>query len=219
MDTRDFLVIRRAYNLVRKECPRFMRLTFEEFATLCHLHLEDKPVGFSKIAKHQGAQRPTLTRRVNRLANLGFVVRTDSEEDKRVVFCGLTERGEEIAQRIISVMAANIEEGSFVDADNTKIMAAVDAISTMPCTAADLVMLVITLEEDNSTRVTRLVDQTGLLQPTVSMAVTSLEDAGYLRRAFERLDNIQPRRVVLEDAGRKRALELCERVHSLELTH
>ena len=68
MELREFMSVRRAYNLVRQETDTSRRLTFEEFAILCRLDIVNEPMKTSAIAEYQGALRPTMTHRTNHLA-------------------------------------------------------------------------------------------------------------------------------------------------------
>ena len=53
----------------------------------------DKPRNMSQIAKSLAVTVGTLTTNMNGLEKKGYIVRTRSEEDKRVVYITLTERG------------------------------------------------------------------------------------------------------------------------------
>ena len=44
MDLKEFMSVRRAYNIVRQACSSEERLTFEEFAILCRLEIADEPM-------------------------------------------------------------------------------------------------------------------------------------------------------------------------------
>ena len=44
MELREYMSIRRSYNLVRRVVPANRRLTFEEFAILCRLNVKGAPV-------------------------------------------------------------------------------------------------------------------------------------------------------------------------------
>ena len=51
MELREYMSIRRSYNLVRRVVPANRRLTFEEFAILCRLNVKGAPVKTSEIAE------------------------------------------------------------------------------------------------------------------------------------------------------------------------
>ena len=52
MELREYMSIRRSYNLVRRVVPANRRLTFEEFAILCRLNVKGAPVKTSEIAEY-----------------------------------------------------------------------------------------------------------------------------------------------------------------------
>ncbi len=54
MDLKEFMSVRRAYNAVRQEVGSEERLTFEEFAIVCHLCDADEPLKTSAIAEYPG---------------------------------------------------------------------------------------------------------------------------------------------------------------------
>ena len=91
MELREYMSIRRSYNLVRRSVPANRRLTFEEFAILCRLKVQDSSIKTSEIAEYQGALRPTITHRTSHLAKLGFIHREEGSSDHRNVVCTLTE--------------------------------------------------------------------------------------------------------------------------------
>ena len=76
MDVREYITIRRAFNIIRQDGPASKRLTFEEAAVLALLDSSKDPLPTSGIAAWQNALRPTMTHRANHLASLGFIERT-----------------------------------------------------------------------------------------------------------------------------------------------
>ena len=72
MELREYLSIRRAYNLVRQESDASERLTSSEFAILCRLDVAGGSLRTSDIAEYQGSLRPTMTHRTKHLATLGL---------------------------------------------------------------------------------------------------------------------------------------------------
>lgn len=69
-------------------------LTFSEFHTLERIGDSARST-MSEIASRLGITLGTLTTSVNRLIKKGYVFRDRSEKDKRVVYVGLTEKGDE----------------------------------------------------------------------------------------------------------------------------
>ena len=52
MELRDYLSVRRAYNIVRQQLPTKQRLTFSEFAILCRLRMSGGSLRTSDIAEY-----------------------------------------------------------------------------------------------------------------------------------------------------------------------
>ena len=111
MQIREYLSVRRAFNLVRRSTDKASRLTFEEFSILCHLHYADGPLRTSDIAEYQHVLRPTMTHRTNRLERLAFIQRFAGESDRRTVCCSMTEAGEQYISRVAQSCATNIPAG------------------------------------------------------------------------------------------------------------
>ena len=95
MELREYLAIRRAYNLVRQDMPADRRLTFVELAILCRMDVLGRPMNTSEIAEYQGALRPTMTHRTKHLSELGFMVRSKGSSDRRNVICEISDEGRE----------------------------------------------------------------------------------------------------------------------------
>ena len=68
MELREYLAIRRAYNLVRQDMLADRRLTFVELAILCRMDVLGRPMNTSEITEYQGALRPTMTHRTKHLS-------------------------------------------------------------------------------------------------------------------------------------------------------
>ena len=49
MDLREYMSVRRAYNIVRQSVEPAERLTFEEFAILCRLDFAGTPMKTSRV--------------------------------------------------------------------------------------------------------------------------------------------------------------------------
>lgn len=175
MELRDFLSLRRAYNIVRQGAPSSERLTFEEFAILCRLDLADVALKTSDIAEYQGALRPTMTHRTNRLASLGYIDRAGDEEDHRVIVCAISEDGRAEVAKLAELTREKINHGLPLSRTNAvRVRHYVNAMGTLYCTAGELVLLALSLEEGHGATVSRLVECLGFLQPTISMSVRSL---------------------------------------------
>ena len=100
MDLKEFMSVRRAYSVVRQAVASDERLTFEEFAIICHLRELGEPVKTSAIAEYQGALRPTMTHRTNHLEKLGLIERAEGTSDRRNVVCSVSEKGAERASAL-----------------------------------------------------------------------------------------------------------------------
>lgn len=215
MDLREYMSVRRAYNIVRQSVESKQRLTFEEFAILCRLDVANEPVKTSAIAEYQSALRPTMTHRTNHLAGLGFIERGEGPKDRRNVVCSISETGREEVVRLSTLTRAQIPSGAALSRTSPeRICKYVDAMGSVFCKAGDLVLLGIYASDSDALTIMQLVDALGLLQPTVSMSVSSLCELGLVERTREATGQ-HTTSVRLSDAGKKRVDELCETIESV----
>ena len=215
MDLKEFMSVRRAYNIVRQAVESSERLTFEEFAILCRLDMSDAPMKTSAIAEYQGALRPTMTHRTNHLAELGLIERNEGTEDRRNVVCSISEAGHERVWELADLTRAQIPSGKALSRTSAeRIRKYVDAMGSLFCKAGDLVLLGLYASEGDSLTIMRIVDELGLLQPTVSMSVSALVDSGYAVRAHDDATS-HTTSVSLTEEGREAARELAERIEGL----
>lgn len=207
--------VRRAYNIVRQSVDSSSRLTFEEFAILCHLDAAGTPVKTSDIAVYQGALRPTMTHRTNHLSSLDLIERSEGSVDRRNVVCSISARGQEMVGELCGLTCSLIPTGrSLSRTSPDRIRKYVDAMGALFCKAGDLVLLGVYSSEEDSLTIMQLVGILGLLQPTVSMSVTSLEEEGLVCR--ERgVGGAHTTSVSLTEAGATRADELIEAIERL----
>lgn len=204
VDLREYMSVRRAYNLVRQSQPARDRLTFEEFAVLCRLQVAGEPMRTSAIAEYQGALRPTMTHRTNHLAELGLISRGEGGLDRRNVVCIITPEGSSCVEKLSDLTCKEILPGQPLSRTlPERIIKYVDAMGSIFAKAGDLVLLAMYAEDSQPVTVTRLVEALGLLQPTVSMSVSSLVLEGLVERGPSRASGL-----VLTPRGSERAAEL-----------
>ncbi len=209
MDLREYMSVRRAYNIVRQSVDSKKRLTFEEFAILCRLDVANEPIKTSAIAEYQGALRPTMTHRTNHLSGLGYIERGEGAKDRRNVVCSISDAGREAVVELSGLTRAQIPNGKALSRTSPeRICKYVDAMGSVFCKAGDLVLLGIYASDEDSMTIMQLVDALGLLQPTVSMSVSSLCDLGLVERTRE-ASGQHTTSVRLTDAGKKRVEELA----------
>ena len=208
VDLREYMSVRRAYNLVRQSQPARDRLTFEEFAVLCRLQVAGEPMKTSAIAEYQGALRPTMTHRTNHLADLGFISRGEGGVDRRNVVCIITPEGSDCVDKLSELTCKEILPGQPLSRTlPERIVKYVDAMGSVFAKAGDLVLLAMYAEDAQPVTVTRLVEALGLLQPTVSMSVSSLVLEGLIERGPSRASGL-----VLTPQGSRRAAFLAARI-------
>lgn len=215
MELQEYLTVRRAYNLVRRDSASDLRLTFPEFAILCRLKNAGGMMKTSEIAEYQSSLRPTMTHRTKHLDSLGLIERAKGVDDRRNVVCALTEEGSRYVDDLCSACCAQIKAGqplSRIDAG--RMSRYVDSMGSISCKAGDLVMLGIYVSEDGVSTITNLVSVLGLLQPTVSMSVSSLEEQGLVRRDEQRQQG-RTSGVALTELGGERTVELAESISQL----
>lgn len=216
MELREYMSVRRAYNLVRQQLNSSNRLTFEEFAILCRLDLADTAVKTSDIASYQGALRPTMTHRTNHLASLGFIDRGEGAIDRRNIVCAISEKGRAYAHELAEKTRAQIPAGQpLARTSPERIQKYVDAMGSVYCTAGELVLLSLYLDEGQQSTVTHLVERLGLLQPTVSMSVSTLTSRGLVSRVRTTATSGRSANIVLTDEGRDAARKLASLISAV----
>ena len=171
MEMRDYLSIRRAYNLVRQRVDSARRVNFSEFAILCRLSLTDRRMRTSDIAEYQGCLRPTMTHRTKHLAELGLISREKGETDRRNVVCVLTEAGHaEVKELCDETRKVNVEAHPTSRITVDRMCRSIDVMGSLNYMARDLVLLALNQTEGGALTVGALVDELGFLQPTISMS-------------------------------------------------
>ena len=213
MELRDYIAIRRAYNLVRQSSPRESRMTFAEFAMLCRINVLARPLTTTEIATYQNVLRPTMTHRTKHLSEMGLLERSKGDSDRRHILCAITDGGEAFVRETCEQLCIILRLGTALKRiDWERACRYVDAMGSVELKASDLVLLGI-LNSDGGITVSALVDMLGLLQPTVSMSVSALEKAGLIcheRDAVRRLST-----VMLTQEGRARGDDFCRDIDSL----
>lgn len=216
MELREYMSIRRAYNLVRQETDASRRLTFEEFAILCRLDMAEEPLKTSAIAEYQGALRPTMTHRTNHLAKLGYIDRGEGQVDRRNIVCQISEDGREQVRKLSELTRAQIMAGQpLARTSAERVRKYVDAMGSVYCTAGELVLLALHMDAENECTITNLVDKLGLLQPTVSMSVSSLAKDGLVNRNRGKSPTASSSFISLTDEGADVARRIAERITAI----
>lgn len=213
MDAREYMSIRKAYNLVRQGVSKDERLSFSEFSILCRLVNSDEGIKTSDIADYQHVLRPTMTHRTKHLAQMGLIQREQGRQDKRNILCQITPEGVRAVDDLCERTRASIrpqEPLSRTTAD--RIRAYVDSMGAVACNASGLVLVGTLVLDGEAHTVSQLVNLLGLLQPTVSMSIASLEESGLLRRVGDSRHGFQ---VALTDEGRDAAEAMRDRIESL----
>ncbi len=217
MELREYMSIRRAYNLVRKDTTPDRRLTFEEFAILAHLYKSSEPVKVSQIASWQQVLRPTMTHRINHLAKRGLIERNGGESDRRTICCSISEEGIKVLNELSDATNSATTKGyALHNIGRDRMIYYIDASGSFFCSAGDLPLLGIKMLGGSVHAITELVECLGLLQPTVSMSVSNLVDEGLLVR--NNVSNGKTTRtvdLVLTEAGEARAQELIDEISQI----
>lgn len=220
MEIGQYLEIRRCFNGVRRQTPAASRIIFDEFAILCTLH-DNKGLSATQIAREQGISCPTMTHRGNHLAELGYMTRTASSDDRRRLRCSLSRKGTNYVHRTVQGIVECASDGSSLKAmETSEIVGLIAKMGTMPMSADALSLLCFAANDVSSMPIMRIVEITSLLQPTVSMAVLRLEETGAIERAENAVEGARrPMRrssgCVLTDKGREAAREVADRVRAL----
>lgn len=216
MELREYLAIRRAYNLVRQDMSADRRLTFVELAILCRMSVLGRAMNTSEIAEYQGALRPTMTHRTKHLSDLGFMERTKGNADRRNVVCEITEEGKAFVEEACGLICDILRSGSVLSRTTPRrICNYVDAMGSLTCMSGDLVLLGILQSPDRRCTVSDLVVMLGLLQPTVSMSVASLEGEGYIKRIKQDDTGGRSFDLTLTEAGLVHATKIEDSIRAL----
>ncbi|MBO7675589.1 MAG: MarR family transcriptional regulator [Atopobiaceae bacterium] len=216
MELREYMSVRRAYNLVRQETDSSRRLTFEEFAILCRLDTADEPLKTSAIAEYQGALRPTMTHRTNHLAKLGLIDRGEGQVDRRNIVCQISDDGREHVRKLSELTRAQIIAGQpLARTSAERVRKYVDAMGAVYCTAGELVLLALYMDSERECTVTNLVEKLGLLQPTVSMSVSSLAQSGLVTRNRGKSPTASSSFISLTPEGADAAQKIAARIAAI----
>lgn len=211
MELREYMSIRRAYSIVRQGADANRRITFAEFAILCRLDVAGGSLKTSDIAEYQGSLRPTMTHRTKHLAKLGLIERVKGEVDKRNVVCKITDEGLRCVSDLCRETCGQISAGQALARITPERMRKyVDAMGSVNCMAGELVLLGLYGEDDGKT-ISELVECLGLLQPTVSMSVASLEEVGNVDRG----GNARSGKITLTQKGYEIADALYTQISAL----
>ena len=216
MQVREYLSVRRAFNIVRQRNDVAKALTFEEFSILCHLFFANGSLRTSDIAEYQRVLRPTMTHRANHLDEQGLISRFAGPEDRRTVRCEITPEGAEAVQQIAELCVARIRPGMSLNrAEPERILRYSDAMGQLYCTSGDLVLLALSQGDERGLTVSGIVKELGLLQPTASMAVSQLSREGLLEREPGSSGSLRSGRIMLSDEGRRITEGICEAIDGL----
>ena len=216
MELREYLSIRRAYNLVRQQTETTRRLAFEEFTILCKLDMTDVAVKTSEIADYQGALRPTMTHRTNHLASLGLIDRGEGDVDRRNIVCSISEDGRLYVRELSSLTRNKISSGQpLARISAERLRKYVDAMGTVYCTAGELVLISLLACEEERCTITVLVERLGLLQPTVSMSVSAMVEKGLVTRSRPGGSTTRSLDIELTERGREKAVALADRISGI----
>ena len=183
MELKDYIAIRRAYNMVRQDTPKDERLTFEEFAILCRLELAESGLRTSDIAEYQSALRPTMTHRTNHLASQGLIERAEGNEDRRSVMCTITDAGHDRIEDLCRACGDILHNGTVLTRiEPARVRRYVDAMGALYIKASNLILIAMLENDGGPMRIGRIASALGLLQPTVSMSINALIEDGLITR-------------------------------------
>lgn len=128
--------------------------------------------------------------------------------DRRNVVCIITPEGSDCVDKLSELTCKEILPGQPLSRTlPERIVKYVDAMGSVFAKAGDLVLLAMYAEDAQPVTVTRLVEALGLLQPTVSMSVSSLVLEGLIERGPSRASGL-----VLTPQGSRRAAFLAARI-------
>lgn len=218
MNVHEFLCVHRCFGFLKQEMTAQRRVSFEELAILCHLELAHTSLCMSDIAGYQGALRPTITHRISRLSKLDCVARADNLEDRRNIYCTLTEYGHEVLDVVLNSMFNRIKVW-YPETYATKqiLCKAIDQAGSLSLSSSELILVALIYEFKKKTAtVGALADYLGILQPTASMAVAKLEQLGDVKRGSS-TESAQVLSVSITPVGKKRADKIITRIEAISV--
>lgn len=179
---------------------------------MCHLSNNAHPLRMSDLAQYQDALRPTITHRVAHLVKVGFLERSEGEEDKRNVCCSLSSEGKEYLTKTLENLRNNLQTQEIRDSVSLERMClAVDNSGSILVSSADLIVLAISIDycaTGETVLVGELSRNLGILQPTVSMAVGTLEREGLIKR----VSGVGARESILAVALTKKGKQYAQKI-------
>ncbi|HEY8781568.1 MAG TPA: MarR family transcriptional regulator [Mucilaginibacter sp.] len=92
-------VITRLIKKLRKESPTGLQLSLTERSTMSMLH-QHKTLQPSELAAMEMITNQSMSEVLNHLFELGYIIRTPSETDKRKVNISLSKKGETMLQQV-----------------------------------------------------------------------------------------------------------------------
>ena len=185
MELKDFIAIRRAYNVVRLSYAPSARITFEELALLAYLSRSKVATGVktSDLAAYQHVLRPTMTHRTTHLATAGYIQRMPGVQDHRNICCFLRPEGKKFLESLENDLLVQLALDQVLVVDtNDDVRDYVIAVGRMSVTASCMVQLALAEAGGRMDSMSELVYKLGLVQPTVSMAVSALVEEGKITR-------------------------------------
>lgn len=211
MNVRSYIAVRRAFALYRSAMGPASRITFDEYALLTHLALAQGPLRATDLATYQNVLRPTMTHRAYHLADKGLLERAAGSDDRRNILCTLTDDGHDFLIESSGDMIETLRQGDHLaQIDAPRLLAYVHTMGTAQVSSLDLCLLgvhVILGMDEGVPSVINLVRLLGLLQPTVSMSLKTLDKRGLLDR--------EGTVVCLTDEGRARVAALEKTIRKL----
>lgn len=220
MNLNQYIEIRRTFNVLRKGTPAPSRIIFDEFAILCALH-DHTGLSASELAEMQRIPSPTMAHRGSHLAQLGYLSRSASAEDRRRMRCSLTRKGTSCVRGTCQAILDDCEEDeSFSSLGVGDVVPIATKMGSVPMTADTMTLLCFVAAGTRSLTITSVVEMTELLQPTISMAVLRLEGSGCIERpANAPLAGRRPTRravgCVLSDSGERAARRIARSIETL----
>lgn len=183
MDLREFIAIRKSFNLAHHKSDLSCRLPFSDVAVLALLHAHPKGVCTSELSNYQHSLRPTTTHRTKRLERMGLITRSSLPDDKRCILCAITPLGEQVYQETLHFTCKYFSMGKpLAHIVPTRLHFYVIAMASFELDSSDLVLLSLFIRGNQQLSITDIVSTIGLLQPTVSMCVVNLEKGGKVER-------------------------------------
>lgn len=212
LDYREFLVLRRAFDISRSRIPAGSRIIFQELGVLSILSRRPQPVCHSYLAAATHASSATIGHRLRHLGSAGLVVSSQNPTDRRQTLLSITDEGEALLTQVCTTTVATLApSGILGHVALDRLPVYYSAMSALPIRLGDLILMILRTSDEASLSVADLTYLTGCVQPSVTMSLQRLQANGLVTS----ITSLNKLLTSLSDEGTRHADGLVGSVSSL----